>query len=41
MATSYKMRMYRRRRFEQRYLIGGIIWGTILFLAVLGLVVWT
>lgn len=34
MATSYKMRMYRRRAFQHRYLIG-----IISYLAITGLVV--
>jgi hypothetical protein len=34
MATSYKMRMYRRRAFQHRYLLGITIW-----LGLVGLVV--
>jgi hypothetical protein len=34
MATSYRMRMYRRRAFQQRYLIG-----IIAYLVITGLVV--
>lgn len=41
MRSSYKMRMYRRHAFVNRYMIGGIIWGIILYLAVIGIVAWT
>jgi hypothetical protein len=41
MKTSYRMRMYRRRTFTNRYLIGGIMWGIILYLTVLALVLFT
>jgi hypothetical protein len=32
MNNSYKMRMYRRHAFVNRYLIGGIAWGVIAYL---------
>jgi hypothetical protein len=35
MCESYKMRMYRRQAFVNRYLIGGIMWGVIAYLVVL------
>ena len=35
MRESYKMRMYRRQAFVNRFLIGGIIWGVIAYLVVL------
>jgi hypothetical protein len=35
MRESYKMRMYRRQAFVNRFLIGGIIWGIIAYLVVL------
>jgi hypothetical protein len=40
MRNSYRMRMYRRQAFQNRYTIGGIIWGTIAYL-VLIIVVFT
>ena len=41
MRSSYRMRMYRRQAFQNRYMIGGIIWGVILYLAVIALVMFT
>jgi hypothetical protein len=41
MATSYRMRMYRRQLWTRRYIIGGIAWGTIAATIVLALVLWT
>lgn len=41
MATSYRMRMYRRHLWTRRYIIGGIIWGTIGAITVLALVLFT
>ena len=35
MATSYRMRMYRRRAFQHRYMIGIITWLTILGLVII------
>ena len=35
MRESYKMRMYRRQAFVNRYVIGGIMWGIIAYLVVL------
>lgn len=35
MRESYKMRMYRRQAFQNRYMIGGIIWGCIAYLVVM------
>ena len=40
MRESYRMRMYRRQAFQNRYTIGGIIWGCIAYL-VLIIVVFT
>ena len=41
MATSYKMRMYRRQMWQRRYVIGGILWGIIGYLIFLGVVLFT
>ena len=41
MATSYRMRMYRRRMFQQRFVIGGIIWFIIGTAIVIGMVLFT
>lgn len=38
MATSYRMRMYYRHLWTQRYIIGGIIWGAVAFLIVAAVV---
>jgi hypothetical protein len=35
MCESYKMRMYRRQTFVNRYMIGGVIWGCIAYLVVM------
>lgn len=40
MSISYKMRMYRRHVFINRYITGGIAWGIIAY-AVLMLVMFT
>ena len=41
MATSYRMRMYRKHLWTQRYIIGGIIWGAIAAIIVVTMVLFT
>ena len=41
MATSYRMRMYRRRMFQQRFQIGLLMWAIVCGIIALGFVIFT
>jgi len=41
MATSYRMRMYRRHLWTRRYIIGGMFWGAVAAVIVLSVVLFT